>query len=500
MLKILNSAQIKEWDAFTIKNEPIASIDLMERACQAFTQWFTEQFDATKKIGIVCGTGNNGGDGLAIARMLHHLGFSVQVWIAKGAVLESADFKVNKERLIGKLKTVELSGTIAGNQFGACDLLIDGVFGSGLSRPVEGFYAQVVKAINDSPATRVCIDIPSGMFADQVTNTSCVKADFTVTFQRPKLGFLLPENADRVGELVVVNIGLSSKFLKEVDCDYYMIDRKSIRKRIKSRTKFQHKGDFGKGLLVAGSYGKVGASVLAGRAAMRSGIGLLTIHVPRKGYEIIQTSVPEAMAQVDNADEFFTGTESVSEFSAIGLGPGLGTEKPTIEGVRELLEKADNKPMVIDADGLNIISANRELLHLIPKGSILTPHPGEFRRLAGDWVNDFEKLEKGKQLAKQIEGVVVLKGAYSAIFNYNGRVYFNPTGNPGMATGGSGDVLTGILTALLAQGYTAFDAAVVGVYIHGAAGDLAAFEKGLHGLIASDIIDNIPSVFRQFQA
>ncbi|MGE0590294.1 MAG: NAD(P)H-hydrate dehydratase [Cyclobacteriaceae bacterium] len=499
MLKILNSAQIKEWDAFTIKNEPIASIDLMERACQAFTKWFTEQFDATKKIGIVCGTGNNGGDGLGIARMLHDLGFGVQVWITKDTVLESADFKTNKERLIGKLTTAELSGTIAYNQFDDCDILIDGVFGSGLNRPVEGLYVQVVRAINDSPATRVCIDIPSGMFADQATNTPCVKADFTVTFQAPKLGFLLPENAERVGELVVVDIGLNSRFLKDVDCDYYMTDRKSIRKRIKGRTKFQHKGDFGKGLLVAGSYGKMGASVLAARAAMRSGIGLLTVHVPKKGYDIIQTSLPEAMAQVDKGDEFFSGAENVGEFSAIGIGPGLGTGKPTIEGVRELLEKAEGKPMVIDADGLNIISANRELLYLISKESILTPHPGEFRRLVGDWENDFEKLEMGKQLANQIGGVVVLKGAYSAIFNHNGRVYFNSTGNPGMATGGSGDVLTGILTALLAQGYTAFDAALVGVYIHGAAGDLAAFEKGVYGLIASDIVENIPAAFRQFQ-
>lgn len=499
MLKILNSEQIKEWDSFTIKNEPIASIDLMERACQAFTQWFTERFDTTKRIGVVCGTGNNGGDGLGIARMLHYWGFTVQVWVAKGTVLESADFKVNKERLAEKLKPVELSGTVAGNPFDDCDVLIDGVFGSGLSRPVEGFYAEVIEAINDSPATCVSIDIPSGMFADQVTNTSCVSAAFTVTFQAPKLGFLMPENADRVGELIVVDIGLSSRFLKEVDCDYYLIDRKSVRKKIKTRTKFQHKGDFGKGLLVAGSYGKMGACVLAARAAMRSGIGLLTVHVPKSGYEIIQTSVPEAMAQVDDTDEFFSGVDNPSEFSAIGLGPGLGTEKLTTDGVRQLLEKSGEKPMVIDADGLNIISANREFLHLIPKGSILTPHPGEFRRLVGEWANDFEKLEKGKQLAKQIEGIVVLKGAYTAIFDQHGRVYFNSTGNPGMATGGSGDVLTGVLMALLAQGYTALDAGIVGVYVHGAAGDLAAFEKGHYGLIASDIIDTIPAAFRQFQ-
>lgn len=500
MLKILNSAQIKEWDTFTIKNEPIASIDLMERACKAFTQWFIEQFDATKKIGIVCGTGNNGGDGLGIARLLHNCGFRVQVWIARGTAPESADFKINKERLVENLEPVELTGTVVNNQFDDCDVMIDGVFGSGLSRPVEGFYARVIEAIDNSPATCVSIDIPSGMFADQATNTPCVKADFTITFQAPKLGFLLPENADSVGELVVVDIGLSSKFLKEIDCCYYMIDRKSIKKRIKSRTKFQHKGDFGKGLLIAGSYGKMGACVLAARAAMRSGIGLLTLHVPKKGYEIVQTSVPEAMAQVDKADEFFSDTGSVSEFSSIGLGPGLGTEKSTCEGVRELLEKAEGKPMIIDADALNIIAANRELLHLIPRESILTPHPGEFRRLVGGWKNDFEKLEKGKQLANQIEGVVVLKGAYSAIFNHDGRVYFNPTGNPGMATGGSGDALTGILTALLAQGYPAFDAALIGTYIHGVAGDLAAFEKGFYGLIASDIIDSIPAAFRQFQA
>lgn len=496
MLKILNTDQIKAWDAYTIEHEPIASIDLMERACKAFVQWFVEKFDASAHIGVVCGTGNNGGDGLGIARMLSDWGYPVRVWIVIGTATESDDFKMNKQRLPEKVELSEIKSTPSTDIFSACAIIIDGLFGSGLSRSAEGVYADVINCINDTGATTVSIDIPSGLFADKSTDGICVQSDYTLTFQAPKLAFLLPENESRVGEWTVVDIGLSKSYKKEITTSHFLVDKKEISRRFPRRRKFSHKGDFGNGLLVAGSLGKMGACVLASQAAMRSGIGLLTVHVPKAGYSIIQTSVAEAMVSVDIHDSYFSQIEKLKDYTAIGIGPGLGRHAATVKAFQKMLEEARG-PMVIDADALNILSENRELLHLVPKQSILTPHPGEFKRLVEGWGNDLERLELVKKLSKDINAVIVLKGAYTSIASPDGQVYFNSTGNPGMATAGSGDVLTGILTALLASKMTSLDAALVGVYVHGLAGDLAAYDKGYTSLIASDIISSLPDAFKQ---
>lgn len=496
MLKILNTQQIKAWDKFTIENEPSASIDLMERACIAFVQWFTERFDATASVGIVCGTGNNGGDGMGIARLLCDWGYSVKVWVVQGTVLESEDFKINKNRLPQKIKQYEINGSVNRNEFQSCDLLVDGLFGSGLSRPLEGVYAEVVQEMNISAATRIAVDIPSGLYADKHTTGIVFQADYTITFQSPKVAFLMPENSQFVGEWVKVNIGLSKRYLDEVEASYFWVTRKSAASKINSRNRFSHKGNFGRALLIAGSYGKMGACVLAARAAMRSGLGLLTVHIPQKGYQIIQTTVPEAMASIDHNEEYFSKVPVLDDFDTIAIGPGLGQENGTIIGLGQLLNDC-KRPMVIDADALNILAANRELLHILPEGSILTPHPGEFKRLVGNWSDDFERLEKAKALAREIKCVIVLKGAYTTILSPQGNAYFNSTGNPGMAKGGSGDVLTGILTGLLTQFMPPLDAAILGVYLHGAAGDLALYEKGEHALIASDIIEFLPAAFKR---
>ena len=498
MIKILNSDQIKAWDTFTIREEPIASLDLMERACQAFVTWFVERYDATNKIGIVCGTGNNGGDGLGVARLLYDWNYPVKVWIVRGSGNNSIDFTANLKRLDSKIPVVEITSEVTVDQFNDRTIVIDAIFGSGLSRPTEGIYAKTINCLNQVNGVRVAIDIPSGLRVDQPSTGAIFKAHQTVSFQIPKLAFLQPENQEWLGELHVVDIGLNKKYLKEVEATHFLTTLKSVKKILKPRSRFDHKGKFGHALLIAGSTGKMGACILSARAGLRSGLGLLTAHVPGNGYSIIQTAVPEAMATTDQSPDFFSGREAETFFTTIGIGPGLGQATETIKGFEYLLQNF-KKPMVIDADALNILSSNPQLQKLIPEGSILTPHPGEFARLVGEWENDFNKLEKLRKFAHSIQSIVILKGAYTAISTPEGKLYFNATGNPGMATGGSGDVLTGVLTGLLAQGYSSLEASITGVYIHGLAGDLAAREKGEVSLIAGDIVEFLPAAFRKVQ-
>ncbi len=494
MLKILNPSQIIALDEYTIRHEPIASIDLMERACHAFVSWFTLHFDITKRVGIVCGTGNNGGDGLGIARLLQEWGFPVKVWIVKGTVAESSDFKINLQRLKGKIEVSEIITEGDQGLFINQDILIDAIFGSGLSRPPNGIYAQAIRCINRTNSVRVAVDIPSGLMADKPSAGEIIQAHHTVTFQLPKLSFLFPENGSAVGEWHVVNIGLSQEFIEQTASNYFLLEKNDIKTILHKRSKFSHKGNFGHALLIAGSYGKMGAAILSARAAMRSGLGLLTVHVPGCGYDIIQTSVPEAMVLVDSSDTLFSSPPNTKKFTSVGVGPGIGQDKQTIKAFIALLEAA-GEPIVIDADAINILGANRELIDLIPKGSILTPHPKEFERLAGNWTSDFERLEKQIEFSKATKAVVLLKGAHTSIATPEGKVFFNNTGNPGMATGGSGDVLTGLVTGLLAQGYTSEESALLGAWIHGLAGDCAAKRVGEDSLIASDIIEHLPEAF-----
>lgn len=493
-MKIFSVDQIKAWDQFTIQHEPITSIDLMERAGSAFVQWFVERYDASHKVGVVCGTGNNGGDGLAIARMLHEWNYPVNVWIISGGQ-PSEDFSINRKRLEGHVSITEIKEK-APETFSSCKILIDAIFGSGLSRPVQGIYREVIARLNSANSIRIAVDVPSGLFIDKPSTSEIVKANHTVTFQLPKLAFVMPENNQWVGNWHVVDIGLSKLFCKDTITEYTYTDRKAATRLLKPRSKFDHKGKFGHALLIAGSTGKMGAAVLTARATMRSGVGLLTVHVPGNGYTIMQTSVPEAMATIDESHDFFSGRAIEPHFDTIGIGPGLGMAKETGLALRNLFEDF-KKPMVIDADAINLIADIPGLLEKIPAGSILTPHPGEFARLVGTWENDFARLDKLQALAKKINCTVVLKGAHTAIASCHGAVAFNSTGNPGMATGGSGDVLTGILTALLAQRYPPQEAAVLGVYLHGLAGDLAALVKGFNSLNAGDIVDFLPDSFQK---
>jgi NAD(P)H-hydrate epimerase len=418
----------------------------------------------------------------------------VNVWVIRGLAPPSEDFNTNFERLKKILEAKDFTAASTPEIFSGCDVLIDAIFGSGLSWPVEGIYAQAIEAINASGGIRIAVDIPSGLFADKHSTGPIIRAHHTVTFQLPKLAFLFPENYPYVGTWHLIDIGLHKIFIREATTAHHYLTKKSVRKILKGRSTFNHKGDFGRGLLIAGSYGKMGACVLAARAALRAGMGLLTVHIPGIGYSILQSTVPEAMASVDDDEKIFSSVPSTESFDVIGIGPGLGLAKETVAAFTKIL--ASGKPMVIDADALNILSAHRELLHLIPAGSILTPHPREFERLTSPWKDDYDRLDKQIKLSKDLKSVVILKGAHSSMTTPDGQVYFNSTGNPGMATGGSGDVLTGVLTSLLAQHYTAEEAAILGVFLHGLSGDIAVRDTGMASLIASDLIDFLPMAFK----
>ncbi len=494
-MKILSARQIREADAFTIKQEPIASIDLMERASLAFVACFEERFGDEKPVWIFCGTGNNGGDGLAIARLLSDKKFQVTVVIVKTNDTSSDDFASNEKRLAARIPKIIVRESSEIPDIAPNVVVIDAIFGSGLSRAVTGLFGEVIDKINLSGASIVSVDIASGLFADQPSSgSSIIQPDYTISFQLPKMAFLLPENHSRVGEWEVADIRLSQTFIDRAESQADFVQLADIKPLLKNRSAAAHKGDFGKALLFAGSRGKMGAAILSARACMRSGTGLLTVHAPACGYEIMQIAVPEAMISIDESEWFIAKVPEHLKYDVIGIGPGIDTKDETANLLEELLRQFQ-RPVVIDADGLNLIGRHKGFVEKIPKESILTPHAKEFERIAGPWNNDYERLDLQKQFSVNHGLFVIFKGAHTTISTPDGHLYFNSTGNPGMATAGSGDVLTGIITSILGQGYTPLQAAILGVYLHGLAGDLAANEKGQASLIASDIIDFLPAAF-----
>ncbi|GAB3240310.1 bifunctional ADP-dependent NAD(P)H-hydrate dehydratase/NAD(P)H-hydrate epimerase [Hymenobacter seoulensis] len=502
-MKILSAAQTRALDQATIQSQGISSADLMERAATAATAWLLDTLQPAYsiEIHIFCGTGNNGGDGLAIARQLYEAGYTPQVWLLPAASY-SADYMHNRERLPTEVSCQELT---AGNfpPLHPQALVLDALFGTGLSRPLTDAAATLVHHLNASQAAIVAIDIPSGLFADtaQPADSAIVRARFTISFELPKLAFLLPQHAEYVGNWQVLPIGLDPEVIHSTTVDNYFMDDNFILGRLPARTQFSHKGTFGHALLLAGSRGKIGAAVLATQACLRGGVGLLTVRVPAVGYTILQTSAPEAMALTDPATDFVTELPELGPYAAIGIGPGLGQEDATCDVLRQLLRKA-KVPLVLDADALNILGAYPELLKLLPPESLLTPHPKEFERLVGKpAAHDYERLEQLREFAHTYQCFCVLKGAYTALAAPTGQLYFNSTGNPGMATGGSGDVLTGLLLALRADKRLApLDAAILGMYAHGRAGDLAAQQTGEAGLVAGDIVRFIGPALQELTA
>jgi len=498
-MKIFTTAQVADLDNYTIINEPIKPIDLMERASMQVANWMAEHVDYDHRIAIFAGPGNNGGDALAVARMLSLMNFKVQVFVPDTEKRFSDCFIVNLDRLKEHLIPTQIKWIEDEKlpDLSDYEVIVDGLFGSGLTRALYGFPAQLVKHLNNSGVPILSIDIPSGLMGEdnRVTDPEkMIRATYTLTFEFPKLSFFFSENELYTGEWEVLPIGLHPDGLTQTQTPWHFSDAPKMSALLKPRGKFSHKGTFGHALLVAGSKGKMGAAVLAAKGCLRSGVGLLSVHLPGIGNQIMQISLPEAMVSMDESENMITQIQYSTIYKAVGIGPGIGKSDETVSAFRSLLGKIQT-PMVIDADGLNILSEHPDMLKLIPPVSILTPHPVEFDRLAGHADCGYDRLMNALKFSQAHQLIVVLKGAYTAIVSPEGNCWFNCTGNAGMATGGSGDLLTGILTGLLAQGYLPYEAALLGVYLHGLAGDLALEGNSQEALVAGDIADHLGKAF-----
>ncbi|MDD2327078.1 MAG: NAD(P)H-hydrate dehydratase [bacterium] len=494
-MKILPSDQIRKIDVETIRKEGISSLELMKRAATAFYNFFVACCpDKEKEILIFAGSGNNGGDALAVARLLHHSGYRVKVYMVDQGSRYSDDCAHNLRRV--KAEHIHCT-TVRSNddllEVGTSGVIIDGILGTGLSREIEGNAAKVIEAINASGLPVYSIDVPSGLFLERKT-TLAVKATVTVTFQIPKLALFLPENGDFAGEVRIVDIGLHSEAIAAAQSEMEYAEREAIALLLKPLCRFAHKGTQGHVLLVGGSLGKCGSICLAAKAALRSGCGLVTAYQPCCGTSVIQSVVPEAMAMEDPCREYLTEIPYGFHSDAVGIGPGMGQQRETEEAFGAFLARYRG-PLVIDADGLNILSRHPEWLSRLSPGTILTPHPKELVRLIGAWRDDFEKIEKTRLLAKRNDLVIVVKGTYSLVVGAN-QLHVNSSGTPALATAGSGDVLTGMITSLLAQGYRSLDAARVGVYLHGLTADLTRDTIHPLSFMAGDIIEHIGDAYQ----
>ncbi|WP_300601134.1 NAD(P)H-hydrate dehydratase [Niabella sp.] len=498
-MKLLSAAQIRDWDTYTMEHEPIVSLELMERAANACTRWLLQNTLADVYY-IFCGKGNNGGDGLAIARLLYNSGKTARVFILESDAKGSDDY-ISNFNILHHLSAIPIYQLRSEQDFPVIPescMIIDALFGTGLNRGLTGLAALLVTHLNNALAPAIAIDIPSGLFCDQSSqNQSIVRARHTLTFQTLKMAFLVAENEAFFGQVHLMDINLHPSFPDLVSTPFHIINQALARRIYRPRAAFAHKGNFGHALIIAGSYGKTGAALLSTRSCLRSGAGLVSVHVPEKSVSIMQTAAPEAMVLPDADATCITQLGyPAGHFSAIGVGPGIGTATKTRFFLRELLERITGR-FVLDADALNIIAETPELLNLLRPDSILTPHPKEFARLFGTYENDFKKIEVAISKAVEFNIVIVLKGHRTLVALPDGTGFFNISGNAGMAKGGSGDVLTGMLTSLMAQGYTSKEAAILGVFMHGLAGDFAATALGMDAMIATDIIEHIGKAFEK---
>ncbi len=499
-MKIFKTQQVRYADEYTIKHEPIKSIDLMERAAKKCYNKIIKDYKDYKNFIIFAGQGNNGGDGLVIARYLKKNKYNVKVFILKLSDKFSDDCKTNIKNYLN-IKGTKINYINSEKDFPLVndnEIVIDALFGSGLSRPLQKLPAKLVNYINNLNTKTISIDIPSGLFGEDNTNNitnNIIESETTYTFQFPKLSFLIADNANFINNFTIIDIGIHKDYINKTDTNFYYIDNNETSKIIKQRKKFTHKGTYGHALLISGSYGKMGAAILAGKSCLRSGCGLLTTAIPKIAYDIYQTAVPEAMVKVYDNNSFNYIIDDVNNYNSIAIGPGIGTGETTTLLLNQLLKKYKN-PIVFDADALNIISKNKQLLKEIPENSILTPHPKEFDRIFGKSKTYYNRFLKQQQKSKELKIIIILKGAHTSISLPNGKVYFNSSGNPGMATAGSGDVLTGIILGLLTQNYTAEQSAILGVYLHGIAGDIYANKYSQESLIAGDIIFNLGKAFK----
>ena len=508
-MKILSSLQLRQWDKYTIENEPISSIDLMERASMAFCSAFMNRWQTDTPVIVFAGYGNNGGDALAISRILAQHEYQVETYLFNtGSKGLSNDCEMNRRKLMeqGKVKFIEVTAQFVPPRISAQTVVIDGLFGTGISRPLTGGFAAVVKYVNAAAKQIVAIDVPSGLMTennDGNIKENIIRATHTFTFQCQKLAFLYPENQQFLGHVEVLDIGLLDVHQPFTSSPYSILEKNQVVSLLKKRPRFAHKGSCGHALLVAGKKNMAGCAVLSARACMRTGVGKLTVHTQEPNRTILQLAVPEAILDVepearDKRTSITKSTSFVNSFSAVGIGPGIGTDENAFDILSHLFSESE-VPMVLDADALNIIAAHPGLKNLIPPGSILTPHKGELARLLSPTDNSFEQMQLAMQFAQQQGIYIIAKDAYTAIITPEGMVHFNTIGNAGMATAGCGDVLTGIILSLLAQGYSSADASILGVYLHALAGDIVAEQLCQESLIASDIIDAIPQAFKRIR-
>lgn len=504
-MKIFTAAQIHELDNYTITHEPIKSIDLMERAAKTITRAIMDEWTDRTPMVIFAGPGNNGGDALAVARLLAEENYKVSVYLFNIHNKLSDDCAANKQRLIDSKRVghfTEVTLNFDPPELTEDIVVIDGLFGSGLNKPLIGGFASLVKYINQCPAKVVSIDIPSGLMCEDNTyniHSNIIRADLTLTLQQKKLSMMMADCQKYIGRLRVLDIRLSKEYIDKTEANCRILEEQDVRRLLMPRDDFAHKGAMGNALIIAGSYGMAGAAVLATKACLRSGVGKVTVHTPRRNYLAMQTAVPEAVMQMDHEETYFSESVDSTDFDALGIGPGLGLVENTAIALIGQIRRT-SCPIVADADALNILANHQAWMQQLPSGIIMTPHPKEFDRMAGSTSNnDYERLIRAQQMAEHIKGYIILKGHHSALCMPDGHIVFNATGNSGMATAGSGDVLTGILTALLARGYDKGTACQLGMYLHGLAGDLAAKEVGKESLVASDIIQFLPKAFLKLE-
>jgi hydroxyethylthiazole kinase-like uncharacterized protein yjeF len=498
-MKILSAVQIRQTDQYSILSEHITSADLMERVAAASTEYILERSHSEESFVVICGKGNNGGDGLAIARMLLHAGHTVHVYILEYTEGGSADFLRNHLKL-GQLPSMHIHPIRSADALHLHThhkaIIIDAILGTGINKPTTGLIADVIGRINASGLDVIAIDVPSGLPVDapMASEWPVVRASVTLTFQQPKLTFMFPESGAYVGEMKILNIGLDQDYIDTLESPYYFVQDGDIAPLLLRRQRFSHKGTFGHSLLISGSYGKMGAALLASHACLCSGTGLLTTHIPGCGYQIIQTALPEAMVSIDTASDFISVLPPLDAYSSIGIGPGIGRDPATAQAVEQLIRTAPC-PLVIDADALNILSEHKAWLNVLPPLTILTPHPKEFDRLTETHADSYQRLKSAQALAHTHNIIIVLKGSYTATVMPDQSVWFNSTGNPALAKGGTGDVLTGIITALISRGYEPHRAAMTGVYLHGLAADIAVSDIHAESMLASDVIAHLSVAF-----
>ena len=499
-MKIFTNAQRKAIVQYTIEHDGVTELDLVERAGDGIAREIMSRWQPQQRTIVFAGWGNNGADALSATRILMRNGFNPEIYLFNiGGNRLSKECAKCKELLLSEFPQVKLKEVVSEflpPELNSRCLVIDGLFGSGLNRPLPQSICVILRSINDSNADVVSIDIPSGLFSEwntNLVNNNTIHATLTIAIEFPHLSFFFDDNAELIGEWTTVSIGLSQEAIRNTTYQYYLITHADAQKILRPRWPEANKSEYGSALICAGSYGMMGAAVLATRGCLRAGAGKVTCYSPQCGNTILQTAVPSAMFATSNDKTYLTDISLRHTYQAIGIGPGIGTRDDTITALGNFLKQCNAKqmPLVIDADALNCIAARPILLNYLPVMSVLTPHEGEFDRLFGEQSSSEARLRKAIEVSAFYNVVILLKGRYTAVVRPDGKVHINSSGSPALATGGSGDVLTGIITGLMSQSYSSEMATILGAYIHGVAGEICADEHGTFGTTAEDIAQNV---------